>query len=57
MIQLTNQQHTSASSGHPESKEASGPIDIERLLRFAMASARLLAEDSEKRIQWMNSHA
>ena len=33
------------------------PIDTERLLRFAMASAKLLAEDSEKRIQWMNKYA
>lgn len=32
-------------------------IDTERLLRFAMASAKLLAEDSEKRIQWMNKYA
>ena len=32
-------------------------IDTERLLRFAMASAMLLAEYSEKRIQCMNKYA
>jgi hypothetical protein len=32
-------------------------IETERLLRFAMASAGLLAEDASIRIQWMNEHA
>lgn len=57
LVNSSSQPRSSLAVGAGDDVPLLDQIETERLLRFAMASAGLLAEDASKRIQWMNKHA
>jgi hypothetical protein len=57
LVNSSSQARSSLAVGAGDDVPIRDQIETERLLRFAMASAGLLAEDASKRIQWMNKHA